>query len=313
MVPVVLVSRWLLGLAATLAGAVGVTACGTASGAAGVAPGTVSIVAAENEYGNVAAQIGGRYVHVTSVQSNPNVDPHAYELSPRVAAEVARARLVIQNGLGYDDFMTRIESGSPDAGRRQITVAHLLGLAASTPNPHLWYSPRTMPAVARAIGADLAALDPGHAASFRANVARFDASLKPWYAAIAAFRSRYAGTRAATTEPVADDLLAAMGIDNLTPFVLQADVMNGTDPTPQDLAMVSGLLARHQVRVFAYNRQVVDSLTRSVRDDAQRAGIPVVGVYETMPAPGYTYQSWMLAETRAVRAAVLHGTSTRRL
>jgi zinc/manganese transport system substrate-binding protein len=286
-------------------------ACGPAS-SAGVSStsGLVSVVAGENQYGNVAAQIGGRYVQVSSVENNPNTDPHAYEVSPRVAGEVSDATLVIQNGVGYDTFMNKIESASPNSNRKVVDVQHLLELPDDTPNPHLWYDPKTMPAVATAIGNDLAAVDPSHAEYFRANVTKFDDSLQPWLHAVAAFKSAHGGSPAATTEPVADYLLTAMGIDNLTPFAFQAGIMNGTDPAPQGIALENGFFSKHRVKLFAYNQQVVDSLTESIRSNAQHAGVAVVGVYETMPTPGYTYQSWMLAETNAIAAAVEHGTST---
>ncbi|MGH8995519.1 MAG: metal ABC transporter solute-binding protein, Zn/Mn family [Acidimicrobiales bacterium] len=290
--------------------ATGLAACGSSSAAGDASKGAVAVVAAENEYGNVAAQVGGRYVQVSSVESNPNTDPHAYEVSPGVASEVAKAGLVIQNGVGYDSFMNKLEVASPSSKRKVVDVQQLLGLPDSTPNPHLWYDPKTMPAVVTAIEKDLAALDPAHSGYFRANVAKFDASLKPWLQAIAAFKAKYAGTTAATTEPVADYLLQAMGVDNLTPFAFQADIMNGTDPTPQDIAQENGFFTKHQVKLFAYNQQVVDSLTASIRANAHKADVPVVAVYETMPTPGYDYQSWMLAETNAIQAAVAHGTST---
>jgi zinc/manganese transport system substrate-binding protein len=269
----------------------------------------VSVVAAENEYGNVASQIGGHYVSVAYIENNPNTDPHTYEVSPRVASEVNNAALVIQNGVGYDAYMSRIEAASPNTARKQIDVQHLLGLPDNTPNPHLWYDPRTMPMLARAIGNDLAALVPAHASYFGSQVAAFDASMQPWLQAIASFKARYPGTAVATTEPVADYLLQAMGIHNLTPFGFQADVMNGTDPSPQDVALENGFFSNHSVKAFAYNQQVVSSLTESIRTNAERAGVPVVGVYETMPT-GYNYQSWMLAETEALQSAVVDKTST---
>ncbi len=287
----------------------GSSTSGTA-GAASTGKGAVSVVAAENEYGDVASQIGGQYVRVFSVESNPNTDPHTYEVSPQVAQKVAGAALVIQNGVGYDDYMTKIESASEDSKRKVINVQHLLGLPDSTPNPHLWYGPTTMPAVAKAMATDLAALDPAHASTFEANVTVFDNSLKPWYAAIAAYKSAYPGAAAGTTEPVADDLLQAMGIDNLTPFGFQADIMNGTDPSPQDIALENRFFTKHQVKVFCYNQQVVDALTSSIRQHAQTEGVPVVGVYETMPTPGFTYQSWMLAETQDIQRAVADHIST---
>ncbi|HEV2370804.1 MAG TPA: zinc ABC transporter substrate-binding protein [Streptosporangiaceae bacterium] len=304
--------RQILGVAALVVAAA-MTGCASSAAGAADGKGTVSAVGAENEYANVLTQIGGRYVHVSSVLNNPNTDPHTFEVSPSVAAEVSGAQLVVQNGVGYDSWINRVEAAAPNPQRKVIVVQHLLGLAATTPNPHLWYSPRTMPVVARAMAADLSALQPAHAAYFQANLRAFDRSLTPWLDAIAAFRARYPHTTAATTEPVADYLLTAMGIDNLTPFTFQADIMNGVDPSPQDIALETSFFAQHRVKFFAYNQQVVDALTASVRQSASKAGIPVVGVYETMPTPGYRYQSWMLAEVQAIERAVAGKTSTGKL
>jgi zinc/manganese transport system substrate-binding protein len=276
-----------------MVGVLFLTACNSAApdqpaGAAGTA---IRVVAAENEYGNVVSQIGGRYVSVMSVESNPNTDPHTYEISPGVAQAVNGAQLVIQNGLGYDDFMTKIESASANSKRYVIDVQQLLRLPDSTPNPHLWYSPKTMPKVADAVATDLGALEPAHAAYFRLHATTFIDSLRPWLAAIAHFKATHPKTPVATTEPVADYMLEAAGTDNLTPFGLQADIMNGVDPAPQDVTLQMGLFARHKVKVFVYNQQVTDSLTESFIAAAKRSGIPVIGVYETMPVPGYDYQS----------------------
>jgi zinc/manganese transport system substrate-binding protein len=273
----------------------------------------VKVVAAENEYGNVASQIGGRYAQVSSIESNPNTDPHTYEVSPKVAGEVSGAQLVIQNGVGYDAFMSKIESASSSSTRQVINVQHLLGLPDSTPNPHLWYDPSTMPRVATTVATDLAKLDPGHASYFRANARRFVASLGPWMTAIAQLKATYPGAPVATTEPVADYLLQAAGINNRTPFAFQADIMNGVDPSPQDVSLEHSLLSHRQVKVLVYNQQVTDSLTQSFIADAKKAGIPVVGVYETMPVPGYDYQSWMMAEVHALDQALANKVSTVRL
>jgi zinc/manganese transport system substrate-binding protein len=300
-------------LAATAAAsALLATACGAGSpGSSG--PGVINAIGTESEYANVLAQIGGVYVHVSSILNNPNTDPHTYEASPSVAEEVSAAALIVQNGLGYDHFMDNIESASPSSARKVIVVQNLLRLPASTPNPHLWYAPTTMPKVAQAIAADLAALQPAHAAYFQANLQTFNDSLTPWLSAIAAFKSTYQGTRVATTEPVADYLLQAMGADNLTPFTFQADIMNGVDPAPQDISLENGFFTNHQVKVFCYNQQVVSGLTSTIRLNAEKAGIPVVGVYETMPMPGYDYQTWMLAEVQAIQKAVTRGISTEHL
>jgi zinc/manganese transport system substrate-binding protein len=275
--------------------------------------GAILAVGAENTYANVISQIGGKYVSVTAIENNPNIDPHSFEASPSVAQEIAGARLVVQNGLGYDTYMDKIESAAPNPARKVIDVQHLLGLPDSTPNPHLWYSPATMPAVAKALASDLSALQPGHAAYFRANERSFIKSLDPWRRAIASFKAAFPGTPVAVTEPVADYLLQALGTNNLTPFGFQADVMNGVDPAPQYVTLQGKLFADHKVKAFLYNQQVTDSLTQSSLDQARRNGIPVVGVYETMPVPGYDYQSWMLAEVQALRRAVADKTSTQKL
>jgi zinc/manganese transport system substrate-binding protein len=276
-------------------------------------PGVISAVGAESQYADVLRQIGGRYVQVSSILDNPNTDPHTFESSPSVAEEVSRASLIVQNGVGYDGFMSKIESASPSSSRRVIVAQDVLGLPTDTPNPHLWYDPRTMPAVAKVMAADLSSLQPAHASYFAANLAAFDTSLTPLDNAIATFRARYSGTPVATTEPVADYLLAAMGMDNLTPFGFQAAIMNGIDPTPQDITLEDGFFTGHRVKVFCYNQQVVDSLTAAIRQTAITAGVPVVGVYETMPTPGYDFQSWMLAEVEAIERAVTSHTSTEHL
>jgi zinc/manganese transport system substrate-binding protein len=282
--------------------------------AAAAAPtGPIRAVGAENEYANVIGQVGGRYVRVSAVESNPNTDPHSFEASSKVAAEVATARLVVQNGVGYDSYMNKIESASSSQGRKVIVAQTLRKLPDDTPNPHLWYSPKTMPLVARAVAADLADIQPAHASYFRANASRFVASLGPWLSALATFRSSHPQVPVATTEPVADYMLQAAGTDDLTPSGLQASIMNGTDPAPQNVQIQEDLFSGHKVKVFVYNQQVTDSLTSAFLSAAKKDHIPVVGVYETMPTPGYSYQSWMLAEVHALTAAVVHATSTTRL
>jgi zinc/manganese transport system substrate-binding protein len=297
------------------AGVTALVAVGGPVGGAGAATagGRVVAVGAENEYADVIGQIGGPYVSVTAVMSNPNTDPHTFESSPKVAAEVAGAELVVQNGLGYDEFMDKIEQAAPDAHRQVIDVQTLLHLPASTPNPHLWYKPTTMPAVAKAIGAALSALQPAHRAYFASRVTAFDASLQPWMAAIATLKADDGGAPVATTEPVADYLLQAADLDNRTPFTFQADIMNGVDPSPQDVSLQDSLFTGRKVRVFVYNEQVTDSLTDSLLQLAHQQHIPVVGVYETMPRPGYDYQSWMMAEVKALSDALAHGTSSPKL
>jgi zinc/manganese transport system substrate-binding protein len=311
----------LLAAALPLAAALLASACSSspASSSAGGAPAaaaastTITAIGAENEYADVISQVGGKYVRASAIMSDPNTDPHTFEASPAVAREISAAKLVVQNGVGYDDWATTIENAAPNAGRKVINVQQLLDLPDSTPNPHLWYKPGTMTAVAGAIAADLAQIDPAHAAYYKANAAAFTASLDVWGQAIATFKAAHPGTPVATTEPVADYLLQAAGADILTPWTFQADIMNGTDPSPQDTATEKSLFTQHKVKVFLYNQQVTDALTESFISLAHANGIPVVGVYETMPTPGFDYQSWMLAEVNALKAAVTSQVSTEKL
>jgi zinc/manganese transport system substrate-binding protein len=288
------------GCSASLAGAIGTN-------------GTIVAIGAENEYADVIQQVGGKYVQASAVMSDPNTDPHTFEASAATGRLVNASQLVVQNGLGYDSFMDTLEQAIPDSGRRTIVVQKLLGLPDSTPNPHLWYKPGVMATVAQAVARNLAAIQPAHASYFQANAKAFTRSLDAWTSAMAAFKASYPGTPVATTEPVADYLLQAAGADNRTPWAFQADIMNGTDPSAQDVAVERSLFEKHEVKVFVYNQQVTDSLTESFIALAKANGIPVVGVYETMPEPGYHYQSWMLAEVRALRAAVADHVSSEHL
>ena len=305
---VILARAALAGTALLAAGCSSSLALGTAS-----QDGTIIAVGAESQYADVIAQVGGKYVQASAIMSNPNTDPHTFEASASTGRLVNAARLVVQNGLGYDTFMDTIEKAVPDSGRRTIVVQKLLGLPDSTPNPHLWYDPATMPKVADAIAEDLAAIQPGHAAYFRANAKTFASSLTSWINAIGTFKQHHPGAPVATTEPVADYLLRALGADNKTPWAFQADVMNGTDPSAQDVAIERSLFTEHKVTAFLCNQQVTDALTESFISLARANHIPVVGVYETMPEPGYHYQSWMLAEVRALRNAVAGHVSSEHL
>ncbi len=292
-------SRQVVLWAAVAISATTLSACSAAgSVTTGDRSGIIRIVAAQNEYGNVASQIGGRYVSVSSIESNPNTDPHTYEVSPGVASEVSAAQLVIENGVGYDDFMTRIESASPNAGRKVLDVQHLLGLPDNTPNPHLWYDPKTMPAVARQLATELSAIQPPMPPTSRPTPRRSSPRSSRGWPPSPPSRRRTGGPAAATTEPVADYLLPAMGIDNLTPFQFQADIMNGTDPSPQDITLENGFFTGHQVKVFCYNQQVMDSLTRRSGTPRRTPVSRSSGVYETMPTPGYDYQRWMTGRGR---------------
>jgi zinc/manganese transport system substrate-binding protein len=298
-------------LCLVLVAAVAVAGCGGSADGAG-SDGKISAVGAENEYADVIEQIGGEYVDVSAVLSDPNTDPHSFEASVSIARQVAGADVVVQNGLGYDSYMGKIESASSSDSRDVIDVQELLGLPDSTPNPHLWYKPETMPAVAKQLVADFSEIQPEHKAYFAANLRKFEASLRPWLDGLKEFATTFPGAAVATTEPVADYMLEAAGIENLTPFTMQADVMNDADPAPQAVALQESFFTDGEADAFVYNQQVTDSITEKFLGTAAANDVPVVGVYETMPT-GYTYQRWMEAELKALEEVVAHGKSTEEL
>jgi len=284
----------IVGVATTVLGS-GCGSTGTTSG------GALPVVAAENVYGNIVAQIGGRHVTVTSLLSNPSADPHLFEPDTRDGLEVSRARLVIGNGAGYDTFLQRLLAAA-GGSRVVVTVADALGLP-DTANPHLWYDVPRLGTIAGAIAAGLTRADPAHAAAYRAGATRFRASLHPLERLVVSIRSRFGGTPVASTEPVPAYLLAAAGLRNVAPADFTRAIEDGTEPTPQAAAAMDGLVSRHRIAVLLYNSQAVSPLTARLRSAAIAAGIPVVAVTETLP-PGTTFQRWQLAQARALERAL---------
>jgi zinc/manganese transport system substrate-binding protein len=273
-------------------------ACALPMRPAAAAP--VAIVAAENFYGDVAQQIGGPEVRVTSILNNPAQDPHLFEASPAAARAIAAAQIVVYNGLGYDPWaetLLRAAGGE----RRAIVVARLVGRKPGD-NPHIWYDPATMPAFAQALAVDLAAADPAHAAGYRRRLAEFRRALRPLAAKVAALRRRLAGLPATATEPVFGYLFATLGMA-VRNARFQLAVMNGTEPSAGDVAAFEDDLRRHRVRLLVYNTQASDPVAQRMVRIAEAAGVPVVGVSETEP-PGTHYQEWMLRQLDAVARAL---------
>jgi zinc/manganese transport system substrate-binding protein len=286
-----------------LAALLSVAGCRASSNESG-AGGRVEVVAAENFWGDIAAQIGGSHVTVSSIISDPNTDPHIYQSDPRDAALVSNAQLVIENGLGYDDFIDNVLGTGGRSGRRVLSVAKVLDVGGSNPNPHLWYWTARLPTVASAIAAQLSSIDPKDSASFRAGARRFDTSLTPLLATIAQIRAKYAGTKIAYTERVPGYLVEAAGLVLGTPTSFSQAIEDGNDPSPADAEAFDADITSHAVKVLLYNAQVVDAQTTQIKQLATSAGIPVVGVTETLPPSYSDFQAWQLAQDRALLRAL---------
>lgn len=275
----------------------GLLLSGCASGPPAPSRGTgrVNLVAGENFWGNIAGQIGGDRVSVTSIVANPSTDPHLYESNAANAVAVAQADIVVVNGLGYDDFMNRLVAAS---GRTPFIVSaqEVLGVKDPTANPHLWYDVERVPQVAGAIKTALVRVDPARAAAYSANLMRFDQDLAPARAVVAKIKAKYPGAPVAYTERLPAYLLADAGLVSKTPTGFASAIENGTEPNPADTQAMRRLISTRQVRLLLYNTQTVSATTSDLRTLAQRSGVPVIGLTETMPRSYPTYQAWMLDE-----------------
>ncbi|MGE0005440.1 MAG: metal ABC transporter solute-binding protein, Zn/Mn family [Parvibaculaceae bacterium] len=260
----------------------------------------IKIVAAENFYGDVVKQIGGDAVDVVSILTNPDQDPHLFEASPSVARDISDAKIVIANGVDYDPWIDALLGASPSQDRKVIVVGDLAGKKAGD-NPHLWYDPRNVVAMARELSSVLSRQDTANKSLYARRLADFEASLRPLTEQIAQIKSRYAGAPVAATEPVFGYMFEAMGLD-VKETSFQNSVMNDTEPSASDVANFENDLRNHKLRLLVYNSQATDPAAERLKSLAEAAGIPVVGATETQP-DGKTYQSWMMSEVTGVGKA----------
>lgn len=277
--------------------------CGSAK-TPGEADGKVGVVASTNVYGDIVKQIGGSHVDVTSVLSDPNVDPHGYESNAKNAATVYDAKLVVENGLGYDSFMQELTSAAKSRGQTVITAAKVLGISGNDANPHLWYDVAHMPKVADAIAGALSKADSKHSAEYRKNAATFTKSLQPIEKVLASIKAKENGAKIAYTERVAGYLLTEAGLQLGIPAGFPKAVEDGDDPSPGDTLAFDKALQKHTVRALVYNSQVTDKQTDQLKKQATAAGVPLVPVTETMPPKSADYQAWQLKQAEALRTAL---------
>ena len=254
---------------------------------------SIGVVAAENFYGDVARQVGGGRVAVLSILSNPNQDPHLFETTPGVVRKIADARIVIFNGANYDPWMQKLLDAVPRSGRTVIIAATIVGKKTGD-DPHVWYDPPTMPAVARALAAALSKMDPEHKAEYEMRLQAFLTSLNPLEQKILEMRAKYAGIPITATEPVFSYLAGAIGLTARNER-FQMAVMKDTEPAARDLAAIESDLKKRNVKVLLYNKQVTSNLTGRLIDVARSANVPVVGITETEPADT-CFMDWMLSE-----------------
>ncbi|TAL78097.1 MAG: cation ABC transporter substrate-binding protein [Beijerinckiaceae bacterium] len=268
------------------------------------AKGSITIVAAENFYGDVAAQIAGNGVHVMSILNNPDQDPHLFEASASVARAISAAQVVVYSGIDYDPWMEKLLRAARNPQRKVIVVAELIGKKPGD-NPHVWYDLVAIKAFAKSLTDDLVAVDPAHAAAYRSRLTQFQRSLLPISAKIKQLRTRLAGTPVTATEPVFGYMLDALGMVSRNQK-FQLAVMNNTEPSASDVAGFESDLKHHRVRLLIYNSQASDPVAERMLKLAKESQVPVVGATETEP-PGKSYQVWIAGELDAIARAVVQG------
>lgn len=272
------------------------------SPAAGAAETKVKIVAAENFYGNIAEQIGGDQVAVTSILSDPNVDPHEYESNVDDAKAIADADLVIENSGGYDDWMDKLLSASPSA-KRVLLKGFDIAVQKLPDNEHIWYEVDNARAVAHALADNLAKIDAADAAVFKKNRQVFDNSLAAIRQKIVQLKRKYAGTPVGLTETIFLYQSGPLGLTMLTPFEFQKSIAEGNDPPADAAAEAESQVTEKKIKLLIYNEQTVTPITTKLQDEAKAEGIPILPVTETMPS-ALNYQNWMLSQLAALDRAL---------
>ena len=277
-------------------------ACSGGSIPSGNNTGTISVVAAENFYGDIAQQLGAGHVSVVSILSDPNVDPHEFESSVQNGVEVSNAQLVIENGTDYDTWMDKLLAASPNPNRIVLTAANV----ASDPlpdNPHLWYGVDNIQSIAQNITSDLEKLDGTHKADYDAALTKFETSLEPIQQKIAEMKNKYSGTPIGLTETIFLYQTQPTGLKVMTPFEFEKAVAEGNDPPADTVVTANDQITNREIKVLIYNVQTVTPITTNLQNEAKQNNIPIVPVSETMPA-GKTYQSWMLDQLNALEQAL---------
>jgi zinc/manganese transport system substrate-binding protein len=264
----------------------------------------IHVVAAENFWGSIAAQLGGNRVQVTSVISNPATDPHDYEPSAVDARTMAGAQLAIVNGVGYDPWAQKLIDANPVKGRVVLTVGDVVGVKTGG-NPHRWYSPPNVQQVINAIVADYSKLDPKDAAYFRAQRARLETNgLAEYKSLIAAIKRRYHGVPVGASESIFAPLAQALGLKLLTPSSFLKAISEGTEPTAADKTTIDRQIAKKQIAVWVFNSQNSTPDVARLTEAARKNGIPVTTITETLTPGSASFEQWQVRQLKALEAAL---------
>jgi zinc/manganese transport system substrate-binding protein len=264
---------------------------------------TITVVAGENFWGSLISQLGGNKVSVTSIVSDPNADPHEYESNADDAKLMATANYVILNGAGYDSWGSSLLSASPNANRKLLVVADLLGKKEGD-NPHFWYSPDYVNRVIAQMESDLVSIDPKDAGYFQAQYAALQSSLAEYQGRIAKIKHDFGGKKVASTESIFVYLADASGLDLISPPEFIDAVAEGNDPPASSVVEFEKQLKGNEPTVLVYNEQTVTPLTENMKKLAAESDIPTIGITETIQPPDATFQEWMNAQLLQLQNAL---------
>lgn len=300
--------RVVVGAAAVLV-ATGLGGCSTGSSGARSGPGgRIAVVAAENFWGSIATQLGGDRASVTSIITNPNTDPHAYEATAQDGRTFATAQLVIVDGIGYDPWAQSLLAANPSTGRTVLNVGKLVDVPVGG-NPHRWYDPTNVHQVIAQITADYRRIDPKDASYFERQEHNFETQgLAQYESLIAEIRAKYAGTPIGASESIVTPLAQALGLRLLTPQSFLDAISEGTEPTAADKATIDTQIQKKQIRIYVYNSQNATPDVAAQVQAAKAQGIPVATVTETLAPANVTFQAWQVRQLRGIAAALARAT-----
>jgi zinc/manganese transport system substrate-binding protein len=300
------------GLAAVAALAA-VSGCSTASSSdtakaassqSGQSGKTITVVAAENFWGSIAAQLGGDHVQVKSIIDNPNADPHDYEPTAADGRAVATAQYTIVNGIGYDAWADKLLSANPAGSRTDLKVGDVVGIKPGG-NPHRWYSPDNVHQVIEKITADYKKMDPADAAYFDTQKTTFETkTLAPYNKLITDIKAKYANTPVGASESIVTPLAEGLGLKMLTPESFLDAISEGTDPTAKDKQTIDQQISKKKIKVYVYNSQNATPDVQAQVKAAKAKGIPVATVTETLTPAGASFQAWQVRQLQGIEKAL---------
>ena len=282
--------------------------CGSGGPANDGSSGKLHVVAAENFWGSIAAQLGGGKVAVQSIIVNPNTDPHSYEPTAADGVAIAESPMAIVNGIGYDLWASKLLDANPASSRTVLNVGDLLGLKQGD-NPHQWYSPSSVRRVIDQIVADYKHADSKDAAYFDQRRRVFESTdLARYNQLISAIRSRYAGVPVGYSESIFQPMGQALGLKLLTPYSFAKAISEGSDVTAADNQTVDAQAQDHQIKVWIYNSQNATPDVQQVNQIARNAHIPITTMTETLSPASATFEQWQVAQLHSLQQALHQAT-----